>query len=63
MTSALVNRKYKAAEVAPVAAKAMNPIRGISWNTHVNKKKKRFLDCQQITKYRSEKTYKTFGKF
>lgn len=30
MTSGLVNRKYKAAEVAPVAAKAMNPIRGIS---------------------------------
>lgn len=30
MTSGLVNRKYKEAEVAPVAAKAMNPIRGIS---------------------------------
>lgn len=63
MTSGLVNRKYKAAEVAPAAAKAMNPIRGISWNTHVNKKKKGFLDWQQITKYKSEKTHKTFGKF
>ena len=37
ITSGLVNKKYKAAEVAPVAAKAMNPIRGISWNIDTKK--------------------------
>lgn len=36
-TSVLVNRKYKAAVVAPVAANAMKPIRGISCNAHVFK--------------------------
>lgn len=35
ITSGLVNRKYKAAVVAPVAANAMKPIRGISCNAHV----------------------------
>lgn len=30
MTSVLVNKKYKDAEVAPAAAKAINPIKGIS---------------------------------
>lgn len=32
ITSGLVNRKYKAAAVAPVAANVMMPIRGISCN-------------------------------
>lgn len=35
ITSGFVNRKYKAAVVAPVAANAMKPIRGISCNAHV----------------------------
>lgn len=39
MTSVLVNKKYKDAEVAPAAAKAINPIKGISWNGNKNKKK------------------------
>lgn len=30
MTSGFVNKKYKDADVAPVAAKAINPIKGIS---------------------------------
>lgn len=37
MTSGLVNRKYKAAVEAPVAANAMSPTRGISCNAHVFK--------------------------
>lgn len=37
ITSGLVNRKYNAAVVAPVAANAMMPIRGISCNVHVFK--------------------------
>lgn len=34
ITSDLVNRKYKEAEVAPVIATVMMPIRGISCNVH-----------------------------
>lgn len=37
ITSVLLNRKYKAAVVAPVAANIMTPIRGISCNAHVYK--------------------------
>lgn len=37
ITSGLLNRKYKAVVVAPVAANAMRPIRGISCNAHVFK--------------------------
>lgn len=37
ITSVLVNRKYKAVVVAPVAANVMKPIRGINCNAHVFK--------------------------